>query len=100
MTRENFYKFWFWFKSIQSLFAKVSNKNRKEKTKKIKKIKRDAGQSFGPSWETAHGPKTFFPNHCPPSLFRSPTRLAHLSSLREDPNQLVSVSDAITAKSA
>jgi hypothetical protein len=71
MTRGKFYKLWFWFKSIQSLFAKKFKQI--QKTKREKKRERRKGPR-GKLWpgpgKRPMGHVSFLPNRYAP-LFSS-----------------------------
>jgi hypothetical protein len=63
MTRGKFYKLWFWFKSIQSLFAKKFKQIQKRKREKKRERRK------GPRGKTAHDPSLLPPEPVRPSLF-------------------------------
>jgi hypothetical protein len=54
MTREFFYKLWFWFKSILELLQKFQIKT--EKRKDLKNRKGPQGKALAQARKTAHGP--------------------------------------------
>jgi hypothetical protein len=71
MTRGNFYKLWFWFKSIQSLITKIFKQIQKRKREKKRERRKGPQGKLWPrpgKWPTAH--LSFLPNQYAP-LFSS-----------------------------